>query len=358
MLTEARAVQYLLEQQILTQADVVQGGLLVHDVSRRNRNFTFRTNDGAGYFLKQSDIRQSSKTLHREAEIYRLLWMSEPGFASRHMPRLLWFDLTEELLVLDYLDSVEPLSMVQPRDSNLPIACAAELGHALGRLHNSQLAKGCNIEAPSPWIFSVEKPGRKLFTDFSSSAIFVIQIIQRVPNFGALLSGLSRSYEPSTPIHGDIRWDNCLVRMQEGSEAPKRFFIVDWELAGYGDPCWDVGGVFCEYLNLWIRSLPVTPSLSLEDSLNLAAYPLNAVQLRLTAFWNSYSQERSNLGHDRAFLLRAIQLSGARLVQSAVESAQASAQLTSTVVYNLQLAENIIRNPRRAGICLLQLPIT
>ena len=357
MLTAAKAVDYLLQQQILTQADVVEGDLLVHDVSRRNRNFTFQTNDGAGFFLKQGDVRKSRKLLHQEAEIYRLLWMGESGFASRHMPRLRLFDPIEELLVLDYLDSVQPLNTVQSQDSNMPMACAAELGRALGRLHNSQLAKGFNIEAPAPWVFSVYRPGQEVFADLSSAAIHVIRIIQQAPNFGDLLSDLARSKEQSTPIHGDIRWDNCLVRIQEGVQDPESFFIVDWEMGGIGDPCWDVGGVFCEFLNLWTRSLPITSSLSLDDSLNLSVYPLDAIKPRLATFWNSYTQERTDLGHDQEFLLRAVQLSAARLVQSAVESAQASAQLTSTAIYSLQLAENIIRNPRLAGIRLLHLPI-
>ena len=113
--------------------------------------------------------------------------------------------------------------------------------------------------------------------------------------------------------------------------------------------------MFCEYMNLWVRSLPVTSSLSLDDTLNLAAYPLEAIQPMLATFWDSYSEERAGLDHDQGFLLRAVQLSGARLVQSAVESAQASSQLTSTVVYSLQLAENIISQPRPAATRLLQL---
>jgi hypothetical protein len=62
-------------------------------------------------------------------------------------------------------------------------------------------------------------------------------------------------------------------------------------------------------------------------------------------------------GHRPEFLVRSVQLAGARLIQSAIESAQMSAQLTSTVVYMLQLAENILANPRQAGGRLLGLPI-
>jgi hypothetical protein len=357
MLTEAEAIDYLLQHQLLTAADIVRNGLIVEDVSRRNRNYTVRVDNGAGYFLKQSDIRQSRKTLHREAEYYHLLWMKATDFASRHMPRLRWFDPTEELLVLDYLESVQPVNTAPSADSKLPMTCAAELGRALARLHDAAPVTDPALEVPAPWIFSVYKPGPELLADLSSAAILAIKIVQQTAGFGDLLINLSRTRERPTLTHGDVRWDNCLVRTQTGVGDIEQLFIVDWELGGLGDPCWDVAGVFCEYLNSWVRSLPVMSSLSLENSLDLAARPLDAIQPGMAAFWRSYREERSTASGSQAVLLRSVQLAGARLVQSAIESAQASAQLTSTIVYTLQLAENIVRDPRRAALQLLRLPV-
>lgn len=354
MLTEAEAVAYLLHRQLLTEVDIVHGGLVVHDLSRRHRNFACRTSNGAGLFLKQSDVRQTSKTLRREAACYRWLSTDASAFADRYMPRLRCFDPAHDLLVLNYLESVQALNIPHPREPTAPIAGAAALGQALGRLHESRIDE--SLSAPAPWIFSVYEPNPALLAELSSPAVQVIEIIQQTANLGEVLKDLLASYTYGTAIHGDIRLDNCLVGIHKGVEQSQRFFIVDWELAGSGDPCWDVGAAFCEYLGLWTRSLPAGPFLSLAESVSLATCPLDSIRPCLAAFWQTYAQQRDRVA-TQAFLRRAVQFCGARLCQAAIESANASTHLTSTVVYTLQLAENILNHPGEAGTRLLDLAV-
>jgi hypothetical protein len=279
--------------------------------------------------------------------------MNAPHFASRHMPRLRWFDPSEQLLVLDYLDGAQTLGSAHSLESILAIACAEELGEALALLHDSTLDGSPDLEIPLPWILGVCHPGAELLAQLSSTAILVLKIVQQIPDFAPLLDGLARYSAPSTPIHGDVRWDNCLARTNTDSDSP-HLSIVDWELAGLGDPCWDVGGVISEYLSCWIRSVPVMRSLSLSESLGLAGCSLGTIQQGVATFWSSYSKKRRTACNE-AFLVRSVQWSAARLAQSAIESAQASAQLTGSLVYMLQLAENITWNPRSAALNLLLL---
>lgn len=354
MLTEAEAVEYLLHRRLLTEVDVVHGGLVMHDLSRRHRNLACRTRDGAGFFLKQSDVRQSTKTLRREAESYRWLATNACGFAAQYVPRLRWFDPAHELLVLDYLDSVEPLNAPHGQESTASMEGAAALGRALGRLHESRVDE--SFPAPAPWVFSVYEPRPELIAELSSAAVQVIEIIQQISNFGEVLHDLSASCTHGTAVHGDIRFDNCLLGVHEGVEQSQRFFIVDWELAGGGDPCWDVGAAFCEYVGLWTRSLPGASFLSPAESVNLATCPLDSIRPCLATFWQTYAQQRDRVAN-QAFLRRAVQFCGARLCQAAIESANASSRLTGTIVYTLQLAENILSHPGEAGTRLLGLEV-
>lgn len=353
MLTEAEAVAYLLDRQLLTKVDIVHGGLVVHDLSRRHRNFACRTRDGAGLFIKQSDVRQTTRTLCREAECYQQLSTNAFAFADQYMPRLRCYDPAHDLLVLDYLESAQPLN---PHTRGLapPIAGAAALGRALACLHESQIDESC--PAPAPWVLSVCEPSPALLAELSTAAIEVIGIIQQDLNLGDVVKGLLASCTSATAVHGDIRFDNCLIGIHQGVEQSQRFFIVDWELAGGGDPCWDVGAALSEYLGLWTRSLPVASFLSLAESVSLATCPLDSIQPCLAAFWEAYVQHRDRVATE-ALLRRAIQYCGARLCQSAIESANASTRLTSTVIYTLQLAENILCHPEEAGTRLLDLAV-
>jgi hypothetical protein len=355
MLSELQAVGYLLQHRIMTSADVVQRGVVLQDLSRRNRNFSLEVREGAAYFLKQSDSRQSRKTIAREAACYRLLWMYAADFASKHMPALLWFDSSEDLLVLEFLDAVEPLGVVNVRDSAQMVRCAAELGRALACLHTCRVDWPPDLEVPLPWVLGVCRPSTMLLAELSSTAMLALKIVQQIPDLVECFARLSRSCALSTPLHGDIRWENCVVRTA-GSDVG-HLYLLDWELAGLGDPCLDVGTVFAEYLRSWVRSLPVMPSLSLAQSLGLATCPLPTIQQAISAFWKSYCQNSSALRDDTG-LVRCIEWSAARLVQAAIESAQASAQLSGTDIYTLQLAANILKGPRQAARDLLQVALS
>jgi aminoglycoside phosphotransferase (APT) family kinase protein len=355
MLAATDVVDYLLGQHLLTAADVVLGGVVIDDLSRRNRNFAIRTHGGSGFMVKQSDARLSTKTIDREADVYRLLWATEAEFATRHTPRLRRFDPDHELLVLDFLESTEPVSAARGRDPDVVEGCAVELGRALGRLHGLPLPEIGGFEAPPPWVYFVARPSANVLVDFSGPSLSAIKIAQQSGIFRGWVSDSAWVRDGGSWIHGDIRFDNCLVRVPEGATGPEAIFLVDWELAGIGDPCWDVGAVFSEHLMIWLRSMPLAPSLSLRDSLALAEHPLQTVLPSLGAFWRSYQEQRGDVHQRAEFLLRSVESAGARLIQSAVESAQASQQLTSTVVYTLQLAENILANPREAAERLLGL---
>jgi aminoglycoside phosphotransferase (APT) family kinase protein len=356
MLTAADAVTYLLEQRILSTADVVQGGVIVEEISRRNQSLSVRTHHGGAWLLKQSDQRQSSKTLHREADIYRLLWTAEPSFARRYLPAVRLFDEQHELLILDYIDDADTLAATQGRDTRFAGARAAELGRVVAHLHALDPPQSSASDAPPPWVLSICRPSREVLTDFSSAALAGIQIVQQSMIVRESIAQLSRPSGQRALVHGDLRLDNCLVRGSGRQIVPAELFLIDWELGGVGDPCWDIGTVFGEYLATWVRSMPVASSLSLSESLALARYPLDTLLRDFAAFWRAYQQGRPSWTAQPEFLVRSVQWTGARLLQSAVEVAQTSAQLARSVVYLLQLAENVLADPRHAARNLLKLP--
>lgn len=109
-----------------------------------------------------------------------------------------------------------------------------------------------------PWILSIHHPHVSIFRNVSSANIQLIKILQQFPEFGKLLDELYQEWITKTLIHGDIKWDNCLVFASSGSRRMTRLKIVDWEFASMGDPCWAVGSVFSSYLSFWLLSIPIT----------------------------------------------------------------------------------------------------
>ena len=58
-----------------------------------------------------------------------------------------------------------------------------------------------------------------------------------------------RLWRPSCLIHGDVKWDNTIL----DPGPPVTVKLFDWELAGSGDPAWDVGSALADLLSVRIR---------------------------------------------------------------------------------------------------------
>jgi aminoglycoside phosphotransferase (APT) family kinase protein len=183
----------------------------------------------------------------------------------------------------------------------------------------------------------------------------LIRVVQQFPAFGALLDELWAEWRPLRLVHYDLKWDNLLV-VRSGRRARPRLKIVDWELAGLGDPCWDAGAVFGEYLRCWAGSIPANGEGQPGTLLALARYPLARMQPAICSFWRAYT---AALGLDpptaTVWLCRAVRFAAGRLTQTAFEEGQDQPWLTTHALLLLQLAFNILQRPDEAATKLLGL---
>jgi hypothetical protein len=131
---------------------------------------------------------------------------------------------------------------------------------------------------------------------------------------------------------------------------------VDWELADFGDACWDAGAVFQSYLSFWVFSMPATPGVPAEQLVGSAQFPVEKMQPAIRAFWRSYVETRG-LGAEeaRAALERSVGYGAARMIQTAYEYMFYAPQITASALYLLQLSLNILKSPREATASLLAL---
>ena len=172
------------------------------------------------------------------------------------------------------------------------------------------------------------------------------------------LDELRQDWRGEALIHYDGKWDNWLVLAEPAPRRTTRLKMVDWEFAGLGDPCWDIGTVFMDYLSFWLLSIPITGEAPPERFMELSRYPLERMQPALRAFWQAYVQHVSlDATTSYHWLLRAVKYGAARLVQIGFEQMQTSMQLTGPIVCLLQLSLNILRRPHEAAVYLLGIPL-
>ena len=103
--------------------------------------------------------------------------------------------------------------------------------------------------------------------------------------------------------------------------------------------------MLAEYLCVWVGSIPIVEVADPARLMARARHPLLRMQPAIEAFWTAYRAAAP----DGPALRRVIELAAVRLLQTAVERAQALAAPSAHVVTLVQLADNMLRRPGRRG---------
>ena len=336
----------------------------MQNVSRRNFNLKVIRQNGPSYLVKMGREPTGIATIAHEAKIYQLLLLRDKNSGiDSYLPRFYDYDATEGLLILEYLRGMDDLRLYHSRRGRFPAFIGTEIGQLLGAVHCQDLAhteiskESSLFYTDAAWPLSLHHPTLGMFSEISSANLQLIKTIQRFKEFPDLLNQLRKQWRSGTFIHYDIKWDNFLISMTSQQKI-KKLKIVDWELAGVGDPCWDIGSIFNDYLSFWLFSIPVTGDSPPDQFIELARYPLKDMQPAIRSFWMSYVKTME-LDPARAgeWLFRSVQFGAVRLLQSAYEQMQFSVQLSGNVICLLQLSLNILKRPQEAIVLLLGIPL-
>ena len=364
LISAQNVVHYLLDQNLLTPEAAVDGGLVVVDASRRNLNLKIIRGDAESYFLKQlrANDPQSVAAQQLEAAVY---WLAhnDTGLASLTplLPRFHLFDPTRALLVIELLPSAESLFERYRRLGRIEEEVARALGRALGAYHGGAAMPAADspylsVFAKSPpWILSLPHLSSTWFAGLSGANAQLIQIVQHYPEFRASLGQLREEWQTSSLIHGDIKWDNCVIGGDDGGNG-LRLHLVDWELADLGDACWDTGAVLQGFIADWISAMRLAPEAGAPHLAGLPEHAFEDVQPVLAAFWQAYVEARRADGAGADDLLRrSVRYGAARMIQTAYEYMQSAPQISPNAVCLLQASADILRQPDAAIEQLLRL---
>jgi len=361
MLSHRSVFDYLVKRGLMTRATAVDDDLVIVDVSRRNHNFKVRRRHGPGFVVKQSASTEEAATVAREGSAYQFLQSTLPKQTfDRHFIRCYGYDATERALVLEFAENSTSLDDCYLHRARFPPHFGAQIGRALATLHGATRAhRDQPTLALLPWVFSLEAPPVAALRDLSGANLQLLKIVQSSNEFCQRLAALRGKWRIGCTIHGDVKSSNCLViRAKVGDRARARIKLIDWELAMRGDPGWDVGSMFQDYLAIWINSIPVIGSEGPERFVELATYPIEKIQPALRSFWRTY---RESVGvpefASQEFLVRSVEYAGARLVQHVYEQAQYQSQLAGTSIYALQVSLNILQRPHEALVHLFGIPL-
>lgn len=365
--SKIHVVHELLRRGLLEKTEILDGGVTVADSTSRHRNALVMRRAQPGYFVKEAIPTQpmSVQTLMREAATYALVQQPDSALASLAplMPKLHVWDPMQRLLVLELLPDAENVGAHVRRTNTFSTEIAAQFGHALATYHSrtagtiTAAAYGHIFPRMVPWALTISQQNQASILNLSAANAQMLSLIQRYPNFPRRLDALQASWRRDTLVHGDMKFENCVVASNGGANGDVTIKVVDWETADLGDPRWDVGSMLQSWLTYWIFSMPADGTVTDPDQLAARAqYPLERMRPAIRAFWNTYVATMNVSGQaERDLLDTCISFGGARMVQTVFESMYQMTQLTPHAIFMLQVSLNILEEPRAAVADLLAL---
>ena len=365
MPAQEQVLAYLRRRNFLGPHSIVDGDLSVLDASRRNRNFKILGEEAPHYLVKQGVDPERIATIAHEAAVYHLLHSRSLDATTReYLPRFYAYDSSEHVLILEFFPDAHNLREYHSQHRRISSAIAVDMGHALGALHHSMGATAltdsdvATLTRNPPWVLFIHRPDLRILRQISGANIELIKLIQHSAELCEFLDAMRAGWRSDALIHFDIKFDNLLALAGSSEASKTRLKIIDWELAGLGDPCWDVGSVFMDYLSLWLLSIPITGETPPDRFPELATYPLERMQPAMRSFWHSYVRRMKldAVGADE-WLVRAVKYAAGRMVQTAFEQTQMSMQLNGNVICMLQVSLNMLRRPHEAILHLLGIPL-
>jgi aminoglycoside phosphotransferase (APT) family kinase protein len=356
-LVEADVIPYLLQAGLIEPSAVRPGRVDVQDASRRNIVYRATSERGSTYVVKHSR-NSGDPGLAREADVVRRLRSAAAETGLRDvLPELVAYDDRDQVLVFQSPAGGRTMREHQAR-GRFSAALAGAAGRTLARLHSmppeavGQRPPGLDPTWPLFW----HRPRGQLLFEHSRAAFSLLRLVQESQALCEALDELRDSSQPVCVVHGDTRWENWIALPARGSRRGTRILMVDWEMAGPGEPALDVGAFFGEYLATWVYSIPIVDSRDPGRMLRYAARPLDRMQPAIRQFWATYQTSGDRRAPECSFL-RAVRFAAVRLLQAAVEEADTSSELRGRTLCSMQLAVNILERPSEAAAHLLGLPL-
>ena len=326
MLEQHEVAAYLLARRLVSRRSIVSGELRISDASSRNRNFRVSGDAGESLLLKQGIVADSAESLANEVALYRRLTAAGAARAAC-VPRLHGHDDARGILILEWIGDGVDLDALQRRRGRASPALAAALGRALAAVH-AVTRDGEALREDPPWVLSLHRPALEALRYLSAGSIELIRRLQADEGVGAALDALRESWTADVLVHRDVKWANCIAHPAARGGRPARVKLVDWEMAGWGDPAFDVGSVFSDHA---------------------AFAPRPGATTAAASFWRAYARAAGLDEREAAARLeRSVRFAGARLVQTAYEHTQEATVLEAPVARLVRLGRELLLAPDAA----------
>ncbi|MBW4632884.1 MAG: phosphotransferase [Iphinoe sp. HA4291-MV1] len=265
------------------------------------------------------------------------------------------FDQEKTILVRHYLKEYFELGSFYQKSLHFPKAIANAIGTSLGALHRATFNRReyQDFMATAPqgeFRYQFYNPaqgmgsiGPEIFGNVPTGALKFYILYQRYESLEAAIAQLAYDWNPCCLTHNDLKLENILVHSKWEQLDNCLVRLIDWEACSWGDPAFDLGTLVASYLTIWLESLVVDSTIELEESLLLAAIPLEVLQPSLLALILAYLDTFPIiLEYGCAFVQRVIKFAGLVLIHRITDNIKFHKYFDNSSICMLEFAKTLL----------------
>ncbi|BAY09982.1 aminoglycoside phosphotransferase family protein [Calothrix sp. NIES-2098] len=351
---------YLIEQGVCNQSDT--SSCTVEPVTAKNFNLLLTLADSRKLLIKQERHDREGKTAGEflaEWRIQKFLQQFPSLNNYQHfLPEVLHFDLDNSIILFKYLDDYQDLMDFYTKGNSFPAEIATAIGTILGTIHRdtfnnqeyqeffSKSSDNLMVDQVSYLVRRLERVEPEIFGLIPDDGLKFFVLYQRYDSLGEAIAELGNAVIPACLTHNDLKLNNILLQKDWQSSSNNTIRLIDWERSAWGDPAFDLGTLIGSYVQIWLGSLVISNSLSMEESLRLAIAPLELLQPSIGTLTQAYLTRFPKIVEHRPdFLQRVVQFTGFALIQQIQAMIQYQKYFGNTGIAMLQVAKTLLCRP-------------
>jgi 5-methylthioribose kinase len=363
LLNSQNVCDYLTRHQLCSQVEKDQIEIELKPAKNFNLLLTLQNNQKL--LVKQERHDRDGKTSGEFLSEHRiqdfLEAFPELQYLRSSLPKILHFDVENSIMVFRYLDDYQDVMEFYTQEKSFDSEIAAAIGTFLATIHRctfnkkeyenlfSQNLGNSKTEQVKNMIQRLERIEPEIYASVPADGLRFFALYQRYDSLGEALTNLGNAVIPCCLTHNDLKLNNILVHKNLQQSTDSIIRLIDWERSAWGDPAFDLGTLISSYVQLWLSSLVISKSLSLEESLTLAMTPLEKLQPSIATLTQVYLQTFPEiLEHRPDFLLRVMQFTGFGLVQGIQAMIQYQKSFGNAGIAMLQVAKSLLCRPEQS----------
>ncbi len=363
LLNSHNVFDYLSDRNLCNSSD--KGLSKIESLSAKNFNLLITLPDCNKLLVKQERHDLEGNTAGEFQREWRIQeWLQkfpEQQYLSPFLPKLLHFDAPNSIAVFRYLNDYRDVMDFYSKESDFPTEIPRIIGKLLADIHRDTYDReihrqfftqedSSKIDYQVPRLIRrLEKVKPEIFGSIPDDGIKFFILYQKYDSLGRAIAELGQAFMPSCLTHNDVKLNNILLHTDWKKTEESKIILIDWERNSWGDPAFDLGTIIGNYIQIWLSSLVISKSLSIEESLKLAMTPLEKVQPSIAALTKSYLETFPDIVEYRGdFLLRVVQFTGFVLIQQIQAMIQYQKSFGNTGIAMLQVAKALLCRRERS----------